>query len=176
MIDALSNDRFHDLIAAYGADPERWPAGERSGAVKCLVESETVRTAWREAAELDGGLDSLTDVDVSPELTEGVIALAATTDPQNADTTPGVLHHVLPYAVAAAIALVVGIAVPSPFRGATVAPQPIVAAIGDTEILTDNGADLTSLALVDVTTVGDEDSDTGATLDFENALSQLPLL
>ena len=26
MIDALSIDRFHDLVASYGADPDRWPA------------------------------------------------------------------------------------------------------------------------------------------------------
>ena len=43
MIDDLSIDRFHDLVASYGADPDRWPAELRGNAVSCLVESEAAR-------------------------------------------------------------------------------------------------------------------------------------
>lgn len=175
MIDALSIDRFHDLVASYGADPGRWPTDLRASAVSCLAQSDTARAAWQEAAVLDAGLDSLPGLEISPELTQTVLAIADTpTKPKSA-----LLSTALPYAAAAAIALVIGLSVPSPLRDATdVAPQvatlitaPVIEA--DTDISEDG---LTTLALVDVTAFADDESDTSESSNDDNSLSSLPLL
>lgn len=49
----MTIDRFKALLETYGADPARWPAGERDDALRLLSASEEARTARDEAAALD---------------------------------------------------------------------------------------------------------------------------
>ena len=160
MIDALSIDRFHELVASYGADPGRWPAELRGRAVGCLVESEAARVAWREADDLDTDLDVVTSLDTAPELAESVLAIA---DRPGASASTKFIRQVIPYA-AAAIALVVGLAVPSPFRDTTGTALQDEVAVSEPEIVddrSDNDDILTTLALVDTSAIADDESSTG---------------
>jgi hypothetical protein len=175
MIDALPIDRFLDLVASYGADPERWPADLRAGAVSCLARSDAARAAWQEAADLDADLDALPGLEISPELTQTVLAIADTP----AKPKSALLSTALPYAAAAAIALVIGLSVPSPLRDATdVAPQvATVITAPVTEVDNDNDEDgLTTLALVDVAAFADDESDISDSSNDDISLASLPLL
>ena len=176
MIDALSIDRFHELVASYGADPGRWPAELRGRAVGCLVESEAARVAWREADDLDTDLDLVTSLDTAPELAESVLAIA---DRPGASASTKFIRQVIPYAAAAAIALVVGLAVPSPFRDTTGTALQDEVAVSEPEIVddrSDNDDILTTLALVDTSAIADDESSTGDAVSDVSPLSQLPLL
>ncbi|MFT5181587.1 MAG: hypothetical protein ACI8S3_001471 [Alphaproteobacteria bacterium] len=179
MIDALSLERFNDLVASYGADPERWPVPLRGSATGCLVASEAARAAWREAADLDADLDSVPDLKMSPELVATVLAVAGAPEEENSAMLPGPLRFVLPYAAAAAIALVIGLSVPSPLRDTANTGLEIQAAISGPAVIvgdTDNGTYLTRLALVDVSSFADDETNTSTASDTENTLSDLPLL
>ena len=180
MIDALSADRFYDLVAAYGADPDRWPDSQRGAAVRCLVETQAARTAWRDAADVDTELDGVPGPDVSADLMAHVLAIADTTEQQNTAMIPSALRYVLPYAAAAAIALVVGIAVPSPFRDATGPAPQDEAAVTEPETFDDTSDGLTTLALVDVRSFADDEPESetgiGDALDNDDQLAGLPLL
>ncbi len=178
MIDALSIDRFNDLVASYGADPDKWPAELRGCAVASLVASETARAAWRDAAVLDGDLDSLLGLETSPEAVETVLAIAEAPAVQDGGKTAGLVRQFLPYAAAAAIALVVGLSAPSPFRNATevvlVNQAAITVPTTDADTV-DSDDGLTTLALVDVSTFADNEADTAEVSDDEITLSSLPL-
>ena len=179
MIDALSIDRFHDLVASYGADPDRWPAELRGNAVSCLVESEAARAAWCEAAELDADLDRVAGLDTSPDLVQAVLAIADTPDKPISAPASAIMRHVLPYAAAAAIALVIGLSVPSPLRDTTVAAPQAEIVLSDPEALdesSDSDDGLTTLALVDTTAFADDEISAGDALSDDSPLSQLPLL
>ncbi len=179
MIEPLSIDRFHNLVAAYGADPQRWPVDLRGGAVCCLVASEAARMAWREAADLDADLDHVPGLEMSSDAVDRVLAIAGAPPRPNAGMVSRPLRYVLPYAAAAAIALVVGLSVPSPFRDAGARSPEIAATNSGPEIVedaSDNAGDLTQLALVDVSSFSDDESNTSTASDSENSLSELPLL
>ena len=49
--------RVRELLAAYGAAPRRWPAGERSDAERLLASSAEAKVLQRQAAALDALLD-----------------------------------------------------------------------------------------------------------------------
>jgi len=176
MTDALPLERFRNLVANYGANPDRWPNELRAGAVGTLVASAAARTAWRDAADLDAALDSVPGADISPQLAERVMAIASPTEAPNPGKNHGVLRYALPTAAAAAVALVVGLSLPSPLREAAdpgVANEITViepAAGGETSI------GLAALALVDVPS----DSESGAagsdSASDTSLLSGLPLL
>ncbi len=176
MIDALPIEGFHDLVASYGADPARWPADQRSSGVCCLVDSEAARTAWREAAELDSDLDGLPGHELPSGLVDRVLAIADTREAHTAGRLSGSMRYALPYAAAAAIALVVGLAAPSPFRDVvSTTPQDEAAAIERADE-TDAIDELTTLALVDARSFADEETDAGNDFGIENQLFELPLL
>ena len=71
----MNTDRFEQLIAAYGAEPSRWPETERAAA-------EAFVSANRAAAErllfearlIDAALDASPTVQVSHELRQRVLA------------------------------------------------------------------------------------------------------
>ncbi len=176
MIEALSPDRFHDLVAGYGADPERWPAERRGGAVSCLVESGAARAAWRDAAELDSELDSVPPKATSSDLMEKVIAIGGAAAERKADKSANTLRYVVPYAAAAAIALIVGLAVPSPFRAGTDASLDTQTAATVPLTSEEPGDDLAALALVDGDTFADETGVSNGAVNGESLLSALPLL
>ncbi len=176
MTDALPIDRFYDLVASYGANLDRWPADFRNGAVRCLVDSEAARTAWQDAADLDAELDAVTGADITPALAERVLAIGATPETAKSSTPGGLLLNTLPYAAAAAVALMIGIVVPSPFRDAITSPQPVDIATIEPSSVDENVADLNTLALVDVSSLGDSETDAETASDNGIQLTQLPLL
>ena len=176
MIDPLPLDRLHDLVASYGANPERWPADQLSGAVACLIESEAGRAAWRDAAALDADLDNVAGQETSPELMEKVMAIGGTSEEPNAGMSAGVLRYVVPYAAAAAIALVVGLAVPSPFRVGTGTSQLADIAVSEPSNSTGIDDGLTALALVDVGIFDDDENDSDNAFNTGSLLADLPLL
>jgi hypothetical protein len=176
MTDALSTERFNDLVASYGADLERWPADRRGAAIHTLVASEAARAAWRDAADLDGDLDAVPGLKISPDLAARVMAIGDAPEKQANGTLSGALRHSLPYAAAAAIALVVGLNVPSPFRDATDALPENQAAVSEPAIDDDANDGLTELALVDVRTLADDETDSSASLNDDSQLTELPLL
>jgi hypothetical protein len=51
--------RLEQILAAYGAKPERWPEPERNAALALLAHDAHAQRLLREARELDGLLDSL---------------------------------------------------------------------------------------------------------------------
>ncbi|HWA43089.1 MAG TPA: hypothetical protein VHA10_07750 [Hypericibacter adhaerens] len=51
--------RLEQILAAYGARPERWPATEREAAEALLARDPHAQRLLREARRLDGLLDSL---------------------------------------------------------------------------------------------------------------------
>lgn len=176
MTDALSIDRFNDLVASYGADLERWPADRRNGAIRCLVDSEVAREAWRDAADLDAALDSLPGRDLSPQVAERVLAIGADPEKTSPAMFSGVIRHALPYAAAAAIALTVGLTVPSPFRDATgTALQPEIA-VAEAAVNDDIDDPMTTLALVDVRTIADGEAGSDDSFAAGSLLDTLPLL
>ncbi len=169
MTDPLAIDRFHHLVAAYGADLDRWPADQRGGAVACLVESETARMAWRDAAELDDDLDSVAGLAAPTELMEKVVAIGGASQKPNAGILGGAMRYIVPYAAAAAIALIVGLAVPSPFRDGTGTSLQNEIALNEPSNTSEINGGLTDLALVD-------GGDSGNALSDESSLADLPLL
>jgi hypothetical protein len=62
--------RFRRLIAAYGADPARWPPGQRARAEALLARSTTARALLAEAR----ALDSLLMADAKPPADEQLAA------------------------------------------------------------------------------------------------------
>ena len=62
--------RFRRLIAAYGADPARWPPGRRARADALLARSSTARTLLAEAQ----AFDSLLMTDAKPPADERLAA------------------------------------------------------------------------------------------------------
>jgi hypothetical protein len=71
----MKRQRFSEILAAYGADPERWPAPERSAAEALLAANAEARAALADA----GGLDRLLDALPRPqtELAAAVVAARA---------------------------------------------------------------------------------------------------
>lgn len=51
--------RLDELLAAYGADPRRWPDSERAGAQALLARSPDLAAQLESARRLDGALDVL---------------------------------------------------------------------------------------------------------------------
>lgn len=50
---AMTEQRFAQLLACYGAQPERWPAAERAAALMLLDNNVNVRSMASEAGQLD---------------------------------------------------------------------------------------------------------------------------
>jgi len=109
--------RFRRLIAAYGAEPSRWPPGRRPPAEALLARSEEARTLLADAQALDSLLmaDAMEPVD---EQLASVIVARATATPQEGvpapghaftlDWSPRLWPHVVGLAVAAVIGFIVG--------------------------------------------------------------------
>jgi hypothetical protein len=67
--------RFEALLDAYGAEPQRWPAGEREAA-QAFARTEDGGALLRATLELDDWLDAAAPIRPSPELRERVLAAA----------------------------------------------------------------------------------------------------
>jgi hypothetical protein len=55
----MTIDRLREILDAYGAAPERWPAAERDAALALLAESAAARALVDAARRLDALLDRL---------------------------------------------------------------------------------------------------------------------
>jgi anti-sigma factor RsiW len=67
--------RLDELLDAYGADPRRWPEGERAAAEALLASSPALRAHVDETARLDALLDALpAEPAPSPRLRAQVLA------------------------------------------------------------------------------------------------------
>jgi len=60
----MTEDRFRELLEAYGADSKRWPKGERADAISYMLDHATRVQPWLdEARATDALLDTLSDTD-----------------------------------------------------------------------------------------------------------------
>ncbi len=66
--------RLLELLDAYGADPRRWPAGERAAAEALIAESAEAANLREDAAALDMLMDLSAAPAPSPELMVQVLA------------------------------------------------------------------------------------------------------
>ena len=72
----MSLARLRALLEAYGANPDRWPAEERSAALALLAQSPEAQ-GWRDAsAHLDALLDQAPTHEGSAALIERIVAAA----------------------------------------------------------------------------------------------------
>lgn len=64
----MTRDRVRALLAAYGADPERWPVGEQEAAERLLATDPVLAAEVAEAEALDRLLNALPAPAPSPAL------------------------------------------------------------------------------------------------------------
>jgi hypothetical protein len=74
MTEPMTLERLRTLIAAYGADPARWPLAERPAAKTLLARSPEARAALADAEPLDTLLDAVPALSPSPALRAAVLA------------------------------------------------------------------------------------------------------
>jgi hypothetical protein len=74
MVDRMTIERLRDILDAYGADPLRWPAGERIAAQAFAAREPRAAALVAEAAMLDGLLDAVPAQAPSAALTARVLA------------------------------------------------------------------------------------------------------
>lgn len=70
----MTMGRLTELLAAYGADPRRWPADERPAAEAMLAASADARALAERERELDLMLDAAPDAEVPAALIERLVA------------------------------------------------------------------------------------------------------
>jgi hypothetical protein len=74
MTESMTLERLRALIAAYGANPARWPLAERPAAEALLARSPEARAALADAEPLDTLLDAVPALSPSPALRAAVLA------------------------------------------------------------------------------------------------------
>jgi hypothetical protein len=106
--------RLRRLLAAYGADPGRWPGAEAPAAQALLRASPEALALEREARALDARLDRHLPPALDPALLERTLARAAQLDQEQPPAHPGWLawpRPVWPQLAALAGAAVLGLIV-----------------------------------------------------------------
>jgi hypothetical protein len=93
--------RLSELLAAYGASPERWPEPEREAARRLVESSAEAAALAKEAAALDRVLDAVTIEPPSLSLAHRVLATA----PRRRVRRRWAAFVAVPFAAAAAIVL-----------------------------------------------------------------------
>jgi len=68
--------RLRDVLDAYGAAPERWPAAEREALSALLAGNADARRLGEDAARLDAALDALPAAPPSASLEDRIVAAA----------------------------------------------------------------------------------------------------
>lgn len=74
----MTPERLRHLLDAYGADPSRWPPGERDAMLALLARSPELSSWQRQAAELDGLLDKATLPTADRAFLAGIVDAAGT--------------------------------------------------------------------------------------------------
>jgi hypothetical protein len=72
----MNQDRFQQMIDAFGGEPARWPAADRAAAELYLAALPDARAALAEAHALDQALDAWVSPSVSAALREQILARA----------------------------------------------------------------------------------------------------
>ncbi|HYE43681.1 MAG TPA: hypothetical protein VEA15_09845 [Caulobacteraceae bacterium] len=73
----MNTERFETLIAAYGAEPSRWPAAERDAAMAFMASDRAAAERLLfEARMIDAALDASPTPQVSHALRESILAAA----------------------------------------------------------------------------------------------------
>jgi hypothetical protein len=70
----MSRQRLAEIVAAFGAASERWPAAERAAAEALVARSTDARALLAEARELDALLDAAPDATATPVLLSRIMA------------------------------------------------------------------------------------------------------
>jgi hypothetical protein len=66
--------RLREILDAYGADPARWPAEERAGALRLLSDSAEAAAMRDDAQALDSLLNQAPGLEPTPELMAEILA------------------------------------------------------------------------------------------------------
>ncbi len=124
--------RFRRLIAAYGADPARWPPGQRAQAEALLARSNAARALLAEAQAFDSLLMADSKPPTDEQLAAAIIARATAApqdhqpSPTRAITLDWSLSRLWPQAVGLAAAAMLGFVIgwtdllPGNFGGDTI--------------------------------------------------------
>jgi hypothetical protein len=110
----MNIQRFKVLIEAYGANPARWPEGERVAALLFAEQSAEARAVLQEAADFDRLLDTAETQPATRALEDRI--LAAFTERPVEQRTPWFARRWIP-AAAVACSLVLGLAVGAALPG-----------------------------------------------------------
>jgi hypothetical protein len=113
MTTSLSEQRFRELVDAYGADVARFPAPERRAAEELLASSETARAWFAEEREFDARLTEALGAAVEPISADLERRLASIPDrhEQKSSRRAGVVRLFVPalaWAAAACVGLLLG--------------------------------------------------------------------
>lgn len=71
--------RLQEILDAFGADPKRWPEGERAAALSLIAGSEEARQRQQSARRLDALLDAAAPVSLDLDAAAMVAHIAAAT-------------------------------------------------------------------------------------------------
>ncbi len=137
----MTIDRLRDLLDAWGASADRWPADDRAAALALIARSPEARALRDEAARLDALLDADPIDAPSDALVARVLAAAP--------TPPGarVIH---PTRWLVPLALAAGLAAFWLGRPVTQAPEPLpIAALGVYEVGSDALLSISDVAMAD---------------------------
>lgn len=98
----MTLERFAEIVDAYGASPDRWPADERASAEALMAEAPAARVLVAEAARLDLMLDGAPVEAPSTALVERLMAArpraaVPTPAPQKRKIFRGLIEAVWPY-------------------------------------------------------------------------------
>jgi len=136
----MTMERLEAVLAAYGAQPARWPADEREAAEALIAASDAARGAFADAARLDAALDAAAPPPPADRLAwrlralmphrETVVAPAAPSEAARRRTgARSAASLARAAAVAAAVLSGVGIGLAIPHGDApTTAPGPVAVA------------------------------------------------
>lgn len=86
----MNLERFKEIVEAYGAVPERWPALERQSAIAFVAETPEAQAILDKERHLDDLLRSDRDITPSVGLRESILADAAAIVPTAQDAEPAI--------------------------------------------------------------------------------------
>jgi anti-sigma-K factor RskA len=79
--DPMTLERFRAIVAAYGANPARWPAAERRACESLVAVSVEAQALVGEALRLDAVLDALPAARPTPAIRAAILAAAHAAPP-----------------------------------------------------------------------------------------------
>ncbi len=76
----MNIQQFAALVGAYGSDPERWPRDQQTPGQALLDVSAEAQSICADSATLDALLNEIEKPQISPELTQAILAIPGTTN------------------------------------------------------------------------------------------------